>query len=55
MRLKFTNHNDPSKNYNWSTLSIQQNIVNKISKPSKIPLVPFDNLVLMSNTKINKK
>lgn len=36
MRLKFTNHNNPSKNYNRNTLNIQQNIINKISKSSKI-------------------
>jgi len=55
MRLKFINHNYPKKNYIWSTLSIQQNIVNKISKVRKISYVPFDNLVLMLNNKINKK
>lgn len=55
MRLKFTNHNDSSKNYDQSTLSIQQSIVNKISKLSKISSVSFDDLVLMSNIEINKK
>jgi len=37
MILKFTNHNGSSNNYNHNTLSIQQNIINKIGKLIKIP------------------